>query len=64
MENTAEIREEIYNSLEYRGLFPEEQKGWHGWTRRTGDLLYINQHILKESQARKKNAGMASTDYK
>ena len=25
---TTQIREEIYNSLEFRGLFSEEQKGY------------------------------------
>ena len=55
---TAEIREEIYDSLS-RALSPEEQKGcWKG-TIGTGELLYIEQHILNESKARRKNLAMA-----
>ena len=57
----AQIREEIYYSLECCGLFPEEQKGRYKETRETGDLLYTDQHILKERQ---KNLVMAWIDNK
>ena len=61
---TAQIREEVYYSLISRGLFTEEQKRCHKVTRETGDLLNIDQHILKESKARRKNVVMAWIDYK
>ena len=54
----VQIREEIYISLISPGLFPEEQKGCHKWTRGTGELLYINQHIFKESKTRWENLAM------
>ena len=41
---------EIYNSLISRRLLPEEQKGSHKGTRETRELLYIDQHIFKESK--------------
>ena len=44
---TAQIREDIYDSLISRGVFSEEQKGCRKGSRGTGDLLYIDQHILK-----------------
>ena len=40
---TAEIKEDIYYTL-----FLKEQKGCHKVTRGTGDLLYIDQHMLKK----------------
>ena len=56
---TAQIREEIYYSLTSRGLFPEEQKGCRKGSRGTTELLYIDQHILNESNTRRKNLVMA-----
>ena len=61
---TAQIREEIYDSLTIRGLFPEEQKGCCKGSRGTAELLYIDQHILNESKTRRKNLAMAWIDYK
>ena len=61
---TAQIREEIYNSLTSRGLFPDEQKGCRKGSRGTAELLYIEQHILNESKTRWKNLAMAWVDYK
>ena len=61
---TAQIREEIYYSLTSRRLFPDEQKGCCKWSRGTAELLYIDQHILNESQTRRKNLAMAWIDYK
>ena len=49
---------QIYDSLISRKLFPEEQKGCHKGTRGMGDLLYIDQHTLKESKTRRKNVAM------
>ena len=50
---TAQIREEIYNSLISRRLFPEKQKGCRKETRDTGEQLYISprreQNVWKKS---------------
>ena len=61
---TAQIREEIFYSLTSHSLFPEKQKGCRKGSRGTADLLYIDQHILSESNTRRKNVAMAWTDYK
>ena len=61
---TVQIREEIYYSLLCCRLFPKEQKGYHKGTRRTDDLQYIDQHILKESEARQKNVAMAWNEFR
>ena len=61
---TAQIREEIYNSLTSRGLFPDEQKGGCTGCRGTAELFYIDQHILNESKTKRKNLAMAWIDYK
>ena len=61
---TAQIREEIYYSLTSCGLFPEEQKGCCKWSRGTAELLYMDQHILNDSKARRKNLAIARIDYK
>ena len=50
----AHIREEIYYSVIYHGPFPKEHKECCMETGETGDLLYIVQHILKESKGRRK----------
>ena len=60
---TTQIREEIYDSLIKRGLFPEEQNGYRKWTRGTGELLNIDQHIRKEDKMKQKNLTMALIDY-
>ncbi len=59
---TTQIREEIYYSLVSRGLFPGEKKGCHKKSRGTGDLQYIDQHILEENKMRQKNVAMAWID--
>ena len=61
---TVQIREEIYDSLMSCGFFPEDQKGCLKWTRGRGELLYIDQHILKESKMRWKNLAMVWINYK
>ena len=61
---TAQIREEIYDSLTSHGLFPEEQKGCCKGSRGTGELLCTDQHILNDSKTRRKNLTMAWIDYK
>ena len=60
----AQIKEEIYHLLTSCGLFPEEQKGCCKGSRGTGDLLYIDQHVLNESKTRWKNLAIAWIDYK
>ena len=61
---TAKIWEEIYYSLISHGLFHEEQKGCRKGTEWTGELLWIDQHILKESKIRPTNLAMLLIDYK
>ena len=61
---TAQIREEIYYSLTSRSLVPDEQKGCSKGSRGTAELLYIDQHILNESNTRRKNLAMTWIDYK
>ena len=61
---TAQIKEEIYFLLTSRELFPEEQKGCLKGFRGTGELLYIDQHILNERKTRRKNLVMVCIDYK
>ena len=56
---TAQIREEIYYSLTSHGLFSDEQKRCCKGSRGTSELLYIYQHILNESQTKRKNLAMA-----
>ena len=34
-------------------LFPEEEKGYRKWARGTGELQYIDKHILNESKTRR-----------
>ena len=46
---TAQVREEIYNFF-----LPRKKEGRLSGTRETGDLLSIDQYILKESKARRK----------
>ena len=62
---TAQIREEIYSSLISHELFSEEQKRCH---QRIGYQRYIDQHILKERETRRKNVAMdlkkCSVDWK
>ena len=55
----AQIREEIYFSPTSRVLFPDEQIGCSKGCRGTGELLYIDLHILNESKHRRKNVAMA-----
>ena len=55
---TAQIREEISNSLGCRGLHLEEQKGFCNGLRETEDLPYIDQHVFKEIKTRRKNVAM------
>ena len=57
-------REEIYNSLTSRELFPWQHKGYRKGSRGTADLFCINQHILNESKTWRKNLAMAWIDYK
>ena len=51
---TAQIRKEIYYLRVCRGLSQRAEK-MPQRTRGTGDLLYIDQHILKKSKQRREN---------
>ena len=55
----AQIIEEIYYSLECRGLFPEEQKGYHKGTTGTDDQQCIDKNTLIEVKIWQKNVAMA-----
>ena len=46
----------------FLGLFPEDQKWCCKRSRGTGELLYIDPHILNEN--RRKNLAMTRIDYK
>ena len=61
---TAKIKEEIYYSLVCCELYLKEKKRCHWQTRGTGDLLYIDQHILQENKMRRKNIAITWIDYK
>ena len=56
---TAQIEEKIYNLPTSHGLFSDEQKGCRKGSSGTAELLYIDQHILKESKTRRNNLAMA-----
>ena len=58
------IRKEIYCLLISCGLFLEKQRGCLKGTRETGELLYIDQDILKKNKTRRKNLAMMSIDYR
>ena len=45
-------------------IVPEEQNGFRKRSRGTAELLYIDQHILSESQTRRKKLAMTWIDYK
>ena len=51
---TALIKEEIYNSLVWRGLFSEEKPECSQGSKGTDSQLHINQHILKETKPERK----------
>ena len=61
---TAEIREEIYNSLTSHILLTEEQKECRKRSRRTGVLLYIDQHTINESKTSWENIAIPWIGYK
>ncbi len=51
----AQKREDIYDSLKNRKLFPEEGKGCCKGYGGIGELPYTNQHIHNECNTRLKN---------
>ena len=53
---TAQIWEEVYHSLESYPMFPEDQKWCHKEIIGTSDLLYIDQHIVKEVKTKTRMA--------
>ena len=56
--------ENINYSLTSRGLFPDEQKSCCKGTRGTAELLYIDQHILNESNTRRNSLAMTWIEWK
>ena len=62
--NCPDKRGIIYYSLVCYGQFPEEQKGCHRGTRGIDDLLYIDQHIIKEAKTKQKNIARSWIDDK
>ena len=64
MENTAQIREEIYYLLIICGLLLEGEKKYRKGTSGTGKLQYLDQHNLRGSKTRRKNVAIAGIDYK
>ena len=54
----AQIREIYYSSIG-RGLLPEEKKVCRKETIGSGELLYLDQHIIKDNKTRRKNVAMA-----
>ena len=61
---TVPIREEIYYLLISCRLFPQEQKGYHKWTKGAVDILYTDLHIFKENKTRRKNVAIVWIDNK
>ena len=56
---TAQIKEEIYYSMEYRGLFPNELKENNGKTRGTWPITYRLAHPQRsQNKAGKCSHGM------
>ena len=49
-----QIRDNIYYLLLSRRLFLEEEKEFHKGLKGTGDLLCIDQHIVKERELKNK----------
>ena len=60
---TAQIKE-IYYLLISRELFSEKQKDCRKRSRKTWQLLSIDQRLLKESKIRHKNLAIVCIDYK
>ena len=54
----GQIREETYKSLIYHLLFLEDQNIHHREKRWSWDLLYVDQHILKECKAIGENVSL------
>ena len=58
---TAKIRQEIYYSSR---TVPQRIERIRQETRGTGELLYIDQHVIENSKTRQKNIAMAWIDTK
>ena len=53
----------MYESLDKRGVFTEEQKGCKKGARGTNSLILIDKMVLKEAKRRRKNLAMCWIDY-
>ena len=60
---TTKIREDIFESLINRRMFPKEQKRCRKRTRSSGELKYIDQNIPKDNETRQKNLALVYIDY-
>ena len=58
------ISEEIYEYLDERNLFPEEQKGCRKKSRGTQDLLFIEKMVLRHARTNERNLAMTWIDYR
>ena len=61
---TVILANEIYDYLKKKILLPEVQMGCSLKSKRTGDLLFIAETILREVRMRKKNPVVPWTDDK
>ena len=61
---TAQIIEEINCSPVGWRMFPKEQKRCHRGTSETSEFLYLDNHILSESEASWKNVSIAYNNNK
>ena len=60
---TSIIANSPYTFFDGSKLLSEKQKGCRNGIRRTNDLLYIDQRMMKEAKQRRKNLAMAWLDY-
>ena len=61
---TGILADEIYDYLEKKMFFAEEQTECRRKRKGTGELLFIGKMIFHEVRMRNKNLAVASTDYK
>ena len=61
---TSILAGEIYDYLEKKMLLPGEQKECRRKCKGTGDLMFIDNMILREVRIRKKDLAVAWIDYK
>ena len=60
---TGILAEKMYSFFDESLILPEEQKGCRTKSWGTGELLYIDQMVLKEAKSSRQNLAMAWIDY-